>query len=192
MTQLVEYFPVNLTNEWHTTIPVNLSPYLINWLLDPGSLTARLKQHCRDFRVELLGQQVMTNHEVTANNEISAGEQVIVREVLLYCDQQPHVFARSLLPLKSLTGEQQQLADLGTQPLGQVLFSDPALKRSTIEVAAFDEHSSVMKLANQLGLRCNHLLWGRRSLFTLAQKPIAVAEVFLPQSYAYQQGCYHE
>ena len=73
--------------------------------------------------LKLLGQRIETCSVEEANDDILVGEQVLVREVLLFCDDVPQVFARSLLPLKSLTGEQQQLAHLGTQSLGQVLFN---------------------------------------------------------------------
>ena len=110
-----------------------------------------------------------------------------MREVLLYCDEVPQVFARSLLPLSSLTGEQQQLAHLGTQSLGQVLFNHPDLVRKKIEVAAFDQQSSVAKIAEHLSLKVLQPMWGRRSVFVLDAKPLMVAEVFLPGAFAYQE-----
>ncbi|MDX2368776.1 MAG: chorismate lyase, partial [Colwellia sp.] len=91
----------------------------------------------------------------------------------------------SLLPLSSLTGAEQALANLGTQSLGQVLFNHPSLERKLIEVATFDLTSSVGKLARDLQLNMTHALWGRRSIFVLEDKPLMVAEVFLPGAFAY-------
>ncbi len=158
---------------------------LRDWLFATGSLTARLKTHCTEFRVEVLGQEIISCSELEANDDIAAGEQVLVREVLLYCDNKPQVFARSLLPLKSLTGEEQNLAQLGEQPLGQVLFNHPDLIRKGIEVACFNQSSSLFTLIKQLGLPIIPV-WGRRSVFVLNNKPIMVAEVFLPESFAYE------
>jgi chorismate--pyruvate lyase len=90
------------------------------------------------------------------------------------------------LPLSSLTGAEQALANLGTQSLGQVLFNNPSLQRETIEIASFDLNSSVAKLAQQLNLANQEELWGRRSVFVLENKPLMVAEVFLPDAIAYQ------
>ena len=179
-------FPVTLPNHWQHSDSSVLPEHLRSWLLDPDSLTARLKTHCHQFSVELLGQQVeyCQPHEAVA--AIPAGEKVLVREVLLYCDDKPQVFARSLLPMSSLTGAEQALANLGTQSLGQVLFNNPSLERKTIEVATFDLNSSVGKLAGDLQLNVTHSLWGRRSIFVLENKPLMVAEVFLPGSVAYQ------
>lgn len=186
-------FPVTLQTQWTSAEQYSADVYheiahekLLNWLLDPSSLTARLKTHCHDFRVEVLGQQITPCSQLEANEDITLGEQVLVREVLLFCDNKPQVFARSLLPLKSLTGEEKKLAQLGEQPLGQVLFNDPNLVRKGMEVTCFKQPSSLSNLVNQLGLFDATSLWGRRSVFVLRNKPIMVAEVFLPDSFAYK------
>lgn len=188
---LQSLFPVTLSTHWHEAEKFSLNENLKNWLLDPNSLTKRLKSHCQQFRVELLGQSIETCKTNEAVALIPSGEQVLVREVLLFCDDKPQVFARSLLPLSSLTGAEQVLANLGTQSLGQVLFNNPSLERQTIEIAEFDSTSAVVKMVKQLASaeQSNLLtasLWGRRSIFVLEGKPLMVAEVFLPGSFAYQ------
>ncbi len=189
-------FPVTLTGHWQFPCQQVLAPIALplkDWLLDQGSLTARLKSHSATFRVELLGQEQQVCSLDEANEFIKAGEAVLVREVLLYCDDVPQVFARSLIPISSLTGEEQALANLGTQPLGQVLFNNPSLKRQQIELSAFDESSRVAQFAKLLTKQQasddQHQaveLWGRRSVFIVENKPLMVAEVFLPQAFAYQ------
>jgi len=183
-------FPVTLAGQWQApseALLTVLSPNLSNWLLDQGSLTARLKSCCQQFRVELLGQQQSFCSELEANELIKAGEPVLVREVLLYCDEVAQVFARSLLPISSLTGDEQQLANLGTQPLGQVLFNNPSLIRQRIELASFSIDTDVVKLALELKQKSRETLWGRRSVFMLENKPLMVAEVFLPDAFAYSK-----
>ncbi len=184
---LQRFFPVTLPSHWQPSDSCALPEHLMSWLLDPDSLTARLKTHCHQFRVELLGQQIEHCQAHEAVVGISAGEKVLVREVLLYCDDKPQVFARSLLPLSSLTGREQALANLGTQSLGQVLFNNPSLERKIIEVATFDLTSSVGQLARHLQLTMTHTLWGRRSIFVLENKPLMVSEVFLPGAFSYQK-----
>ena len=207
---LQSLFPVTLSSHWHDAKECALHENLQSWLLDPNSLTARLKSHCHQFRVELLGQSIEICQEHEAVALIPSGEKILVREVLLFCDEKPQVFARSLLPLSSLTGTEQALANLGTRSLGQVLFNNPSLERQTIEVAVFDTTSPVGKLAKQLSppeqsslpeqlsfaeplplseqyLSSPEKLWGRRSIFVLEGKPLMVAEVFLPGAFAYKQ-----
>lgn len=185
MSQQHPLFPVHMHAQWNDVTQYKINDYLRDWLLDPSSLTARLKQHCQHFRVEVLGQKIQTCSQAEANQDIKQGEEVLVREVLLYCDEKPQVFARSLLPLRSLTGNEKQLAELGNQSLGQVLFNHPNLQRKCIEVSAFESSSSVAELAKYCQLPFRETLWGRRSIFVLEDKPLMVAEVFLPEAQAY-------
>lgn len=191
-------FPVTLIGQWQTPSDEGLSvlsAVLKSWLLDEGSLTARLKTHCDDFKVSVIGEQQQLCSADEACNLIKVGEPILVREVLLYCNNVPQVFARSLLPLASLTGKEQVLANLGEQSLGQVLFNNPSLERQRLEVSKFTQDSSVVKLAKNILDNStstqqtdaqNEHLWGRRSIFMLENKPLLVAEVFLPGAFAYQ------
>lgn len=185
MPALTTLFPVTLHTQWHSPENGQFGASIGRWLLDPDSLTARLKSLCVEFQVKVLGQNVEPCSEDDACEIIKKGSQVLVREVVLYCDGVPQVFARSLLPLTSLTGEEQALANLGEQPLGQVIFSKPNLTRTAIEVGKFDASSSVAHLARQLGQENILPMWGRRSLFHVDSKPLVVAEVFLPNALAY-------
>ena len=182
-------FPVRMDTTWCAEKSSHVNDYLRSWLLDPSSLTARLKSHCQTFRVEVLGQSIDVCSSEESQGDIVAGEKVLIREVLLFCDEKPQVFARSLLPLSSLTGSEKKLATLGNQSLGQVIFNHPLLQRKHIEVSSFDEHSAVVKLATHYQLKYTQPLWGRRSVFVVGDKPLMVAEIFLPNAYAYQPEC---
>jgi chorismate--pyruvate lyase len=184
-SEISKQFPIGLDVNWVSAKKTPKPARLSDWLLDPKSLTARLKQHCTHFKVQLIGQQVEPCSIYEASSEIPVGTQVLIREVLLYCDDVPHVFARSVLPLSSLTGEQKQLENLGEQPLGQVLFNNPKLHREVVEVAEIQPSLRVCELAGLLNLQVTHNLWGRRSVFTIEGKPLIVAEVFLPSARAY-------
>ena len=179
-------FPVGLQCHWLNPEVANLSQTVQSWLLDPDSLTARLKSQCQQFNLEVLGQKVEPCRLEEACDGIARGDDVLVREVLLYCDGKPHIFARSLLPLTSLTGEEEKLANLGTQPLGHVIFNSPSLNRNYIEVGQFGCESSVGQLCQKLKINNVDSLWGRRSLFSIEGKPLTVAEVFLPDALIYQ------
>ena len=186
MTNVSQLFPVTLSCEWEHTGFEHLSESLKHWLLDPNSLTARLKSQAKTFKVVVVGQTQSLCNEQEACSFIPAYEPILIREVILYCDDQPQVFARSLLPLSSLTGEEASLSTLGDVPLGQVIFNNTNLVRGDISVGCFDQNSSVAQLAKQLDLPQQEKLWGRRSLFFLHDKPLSVAEVFLPKAFAYQ------
>ena len=113
-----------------------LSTQQQHWLFDDSSLTAKLKNLSEHFAVELLGQRQapISDDEIAW---LSNAETVTVREVILHCDHQPWVFARSVFPQQALQAAQLKLADLGNRPLGEHLFSQADLQRSSIEVSAF-------------------------------------------------------
>ena len=186
MNQSHPLFPITINTTWQSPVSVSLNEHLLSWLLDPSSLTARLSECCKHFRVEVLGQEIQLCSLEESTTDIDVAEQVLVREVLLFCDDIPQVFARSLLPLKSLTGEEQELAHLGNKSLGQVLFSKKNLHRKCIEISAFHQSSAVSALARHLELPSQTQLWGRRSTFMLHDKPLIVSEIFLPNAFAYQ------
>lgn len=151
---------------------------LQQWLTDPGSLTARLvaKSEGR-FEVEVVRQVIgrPSLHECQALG-LHPSQLALIREVILKGNNQPWVFARSLLPLSSLTGELRHLRKQANRPLGAFLFSQPHLHRSPIVLAAIRPAHAYVP-AHLMGAA---VLWGRRSVFSLNAKPLLVSEVFLP------------
>ena len=92
---------------WPSILQPVLSSHLYDWLTDSGSLTARLKQHCQYVSVDVLieGLHPLSADEQTRLNLTdSLG---FVREVLLKLDGIPWVFARTVMPLATLTGAEQ-------------------------------------------------------------------------------------
>jgi len=103
-----------------------------------------------------------------------------IREVYLLCDAQPWVFARTVIPTRTLTGPRRRLTRLRGKPLGAVLFADPAMKRSQIEIARIQNGQALFDDAtSQLSVTPDEI-WGRRSAFFLGGKPLLVSEIFLP------------
>lgn len=163
----------------------NCTKYILSWLLDEASLTKKLEKKCQEFTVEVK-QQLNTNAEqATLSPHFPVPEQVLVREVLLYCDGIPNVFAQTEIPYSTLSDKQQNLANLGTEPLGRVIFQDKTLQRSNIEIAEFTVGSPLHLYCASLQQPCEHSLWARRSIFYIENKPLLVSEVFLPASGIY-------
>lgn len=104
----------------------------------------------------------------------------LVREVELLCDEQPWVFARTLIPATSLQRSVRRLTQLGEKPLGAVLFSDPKVHRGVTQIARLQPKHPLFDAA------CIHIddrpemLWARRTMFYLAGRPLLVNEIFLP------------
>lgn len=107
-------------------------------------------------------------------------EMAVIRQVLLLCGRQPWIYARTVIPVKSLRGKLQRLTHLGTRPLGGVLFADPGMQRGRVELAKILPGQAVFSAATAHMSRQPAAIWGRRSVFRLSGKPLLVSEIFLP------------
>jgi chorismate--pyruvate lyase len=161
---------------------VGVPPRLYPWLTDPGSLTGRLLAACPgQFRVRVLAQGWgrVLNSERRALGLRRSG-MALIREVELQCDDEPWVFARTVIPASSLKGPARRLMLLGERPLGAVLFADPTTERGRTEVARLDARHALFQDACGERSRPPDNLWGRRTLFCFRGKPLLVNELFLP------------
>lgn len=152
----------------------------LDWLLDPGSLTARLVALAGgDFRVRVtrLAWGLPTRDEADALG-LRPGEWALVREVTLVGGGADWVVARSIIPRATLGGRNRQLARLGTRPLGAFLFRDPTLRRRAVQIITLPD--SAPRATGHSTSASTHTVWGRRSTFILRGKPLLVAEYFLP------------
>lgn len=147
------------------TLP-RLSPYWYSWLLDPGSLTQRLKNLGNgDFRVELIEQRWIHSTRAVKLDGFSrkeATQRLWSRKVVLMCAGEPCVAAHTLIPICSMRGPLRQLRRLETKPLGEFLFKVPHMTRG------------------QMKLGRTKSSMGRYSVFRLQGFPVLVAEYYLP------------
>ena len=152
------------------------------WLIDSGSLTARLKARYADFAVRPVAvKYAKPIQDEAALLNLPAYKAALIREVLLIGDNQPVVFAHSVLPRTSLRGAWNGLGRLGNKPLGAMLFANPKVKRTPLEYKKLPrQHPISMRVAEHLQTSPK-TLWARRSIFSLNCARILVTEVFLPQ-----------
>lgn len=165
--------------DYHCHHHAGLSSHLRNWLLDSGSLTQRLvKASDNQFRVEVLSQSWQTPRLSEAKLlDMPPRQQALIREVVLFCGDQPRVFARSVLPATSLTGHLRFLRHFDSSSLGAMLFKDPTMFRHPFQLVCIASDDQTLPLPlRQAGDIC----WGRRSRFELSAKPLMVSEFFLP------------
>lgn len=157
-------------------------PEVWDWLLDEGSLTQRLRQRCGGrFRVALRrqgwGRPSSSERRVLG---MGHGERAVIREVHLMCGDTPWVFARTVIPVSSLRGAQRRLTRLGSKPLGAALFADPSMWRGAVEVACLRPAEPLYARAMCGAASAAAMIWGRRSVFHLQERPLLVTEIFLP------------
>jgi chorismate lyase len=181
------------TPDLHTHAATRWQPYrryrrseipaaLAVWLLDPASLTRRLQGLCAGtFRVRVLSQ-VRGRPRVDEARVLGMrrGGVAFIRQVQLLCDEQPRVYARTVIPVSSLKGRLRRLARLGGRPLGAMLFADRGMRRGVVELARIRPGETLYADAVRDPRPTQEAIWGRRSIFRLARKPLLVSEIFLP------------
>lgn len=152
------------------------------WLFDTASLTERLIARCGgNFRVQLLDQRRTRplRNEAGALG-MRAGTRAVVRQVRLMCGATPWVFARTIIPPRTLARKSHRFTVLGARSLGAMLFADPSMERGETEVARLTPSDRLYHLATRDLRDKPETIWGRRSLFRLGGKPLLVCEFFLP------------
>lgn len=150
-------------------------------LFQQGSLTRYLQLRCKNgFHVELKSQAWrLPFKDESLSLKLRNRERVFIRESWLMSKNDKLVYARTVIPGKTLQGKARILVNLGTRPLGQVLFADKKIYRSDIRYANLpagcDLYICVMDNINK-----NEDIWGRQSLFFIQSRPLLISEVFMP------------
>ena len=156
------------------------------WLLHQGSLTEKLRGRCGSLKVRIVRQgwfsgSLKTNEASCCEAKTdtaglpgletakaggvaaAASERVWLREVMLFGDGVPWVFAQTLLPESGARGAAAGLTELGDEPIGPWLFA-----RRT-------RRQSLQWRRDEGGL------YARRSMLLLEGSPLQISELFLPQ-----------
>lgn len=169
---------------WQRPLIPALPTALRPWLTDAGSLTRLLQWHCENpFSVRLLSsqwQKPLVDEALLLQRDLH--KVAMVREVLLMDGVQPQIYARTVIPAKTYHSLRRRFDGLGSQSLGEMLFTDPSLTRGPIEVACLRAGQLLFEKAASYLLQRPDNLWGRRSCFYLNGKPILVNEIFLPSA----------
>ena len=176
----IRKIPSNNRSQWLVK-PV-LAGAFQSWLIDTGSLTARLQQRYSQFSVKPVAVKYakpITDESTLLH--LPAHKTTLIREVLLIGNKLPVVFAHSVLPRASLRGAWNGLGRLGNKPLGATLFANPVVKRTPLRYKKLSPQHALYQHAVQHLSHKPAYLWARRSIFSLNCANILVTEIFLPQ-----------
>lgn len=138
--------------------------YIKSWLLEDGPITKKIKSS-EVFKLNLLIDEIDKVEDSEADFLGENLGMIKTREVILMGNDEPKVFARSLIPLITIEKGFAKLGELGTKPLGDILFEKEIFKRTKIVFAKFRNDKK--------------LFWGRKSKYIVNSHPLSVMEVFL-------------
>ena len=150
---------------WRQT-DIGCTAEIAPWLRDRGSLTRRIQHRCTSFAVyELRSGLARIAMDEAALLGVMSQHLAYSREVFLYADDLPVVFAHSACARLHLRGAWSAVSGLGNKPLGALLFSHPLVERRPLHYQALkNTHPLYRRAAVKLD-NPPHSLWARRSLF---------------------------
>ena len=138
---------------------------ILDWLHEENSITKKISSNA-EFKLEILHDDIGSAEEDEYAALKMSPEEVRIREVLLYGNLLPLVFARSIIPNLTSSKGYPGLGSIGSKPLGDLLFQSKVFVKTKREFAEF-------KMAN------NKIVWGRRTHYLVRSYPLSIMEVFL-------------
>lgn len=154
---------------------------LVSWLSDAGSFMQRLKRYgIENAQVRVLreGWSLPAIAEQVAL-DLPSNTSVWVREVVIHSDKTIWMFARTVIPKKTLDDEELQLQNLRNRSLGSVLFAYPDLVRGEFDYFGVESGTDLYeKIQLDVPMCVTDLKWARSSVFTLRNKSLLLTEVF--------------
>ncbi len=135
-----------------------------SWLLENGPITNRIKSK-HNFELKLLRDHPGKVKKLERAFLDDIEGDIRIREVILYADKYPKVFARSLIPENTIKNGLKKLGELNTKPLGDILFEKNIFKKDEIVFSIFSDDKNKY--------------WGRKIKYYVNKHPLSVMEVFL-------------
>lgn len=152
---------------------------LQSWLLDKGSLTAKIRQICPNMQVHILSETwecPMPSESRQLN--LADGKRAWIRCVVLACGETPLVYARTVIPDCHPGNQWYALKQLGNRPLGEVLFQLKQVERHPFQVGLWS--SLHWPYLNQFtSPHPTSASFARKSLFVQTHHSLLLTEVFL-------------
>ena len=164
------------------------SKNLRTFLFESGSLTRLIQEKCMGrFDINLINESwakalPYEMHLLSLRNyEIS-----FIRESYLSCNKKKLVYARTIIPRRTLNRNNEKLTKLGHKPLGEILFKNNQTHRKNVKYGKI----SIMNEPHIEALLKEKILddlFVRQSMFYIDDRPLLVVEFFLPAIVKYSQ-----
>ncbi len=144
------------------------------WLYDKNSLTQKLNYYFPNkmsIRCLAKGGTKLSLRESKILRKIKIPSRSTIREVQISIENNPVIFARTVIPLASLVQKNKAMKRLNHQSLGSVIFTDTKWERRWESFGYFPVVGHSLPQSK---------LYGRCSIFIFRKKPIIITEFFLP------------
>jgi chorismate--pyruvate lyase len=106
-----------------------------------------------------------------------------IREITMGTTSADWLFARTVIPVTTLTGNAKRLVRMNRNPLGKILFGPLNAVRTQMRLdIVFADEVNLLDFE----IPTDFPLWQRRSLFELKTGPLLITEIFLPDCPVYE------
>ncbi len=132
-----------------------------------------MKNYCQTLSVEVLRHDWEKTSWLSAQEQdlLDSPQRCLIRQVLLSGDETPWVIGYTLIPQLEQSDLSNPIFQLGATSLGDFVFQSEDVQRDALQVAKVDTEDGV--------------LWARRSRLWMANQPMLVTELFLPDAPVY-------
>ena len=161
---------------WNKNIQIDSK--LKFWLLDVKSLSYRIRNIAK---LEII--PVKKNVSNIFHNEKKVfgdikSEHLYLREVLIYADKLPMMYARTVLPSKYLRGFWHKIKKLNNKPLADIVFEKKMIIRSDFKFKKPSNNDSFSRKIKIFNLKNTKILATRQSTFRYKNEKALLTEVF--------------
>jgi chorismate--pyruvate lyase len=148
------------------------------WLLDMKSLSYRIRNIAKleIIPVEIRGSNIFVNEKKIFGNIKS--EHLYLREVLIYADKLPIMYARTILPSNYLRGFWHKIKNLNNKPLADIVFERRMIIRSRFKFKKPSINDNFSKRIKMFDLKNTKILATRQSTFKNKNEKVLLTEVF--------------
>lgn len=157
---------------------INSKSELRLWLTNRSSLSKRVKNIAR-FQVIQIRPAIISFLKIEKDKFRNFRKgQLYLREVMLYADGLPIMYARTVTPKINLRGFWNGIKRLQDNPLSDIIFEQKVIKRSPFIYSRFSKNDDISKSVRNSGHNDSNILVSRQSMFNYNNKSVLLTEVF--------------
>ena len=148
------------------------------WLLDMKSLSYRIRNIAK---LEIIPVKKNVSNIFQNEKKVFGGiksEHLYLREVLIYADKLPIMYARTVLPSKYLRGFWHKIKKLNNKPLADIVFEKKMIIRSDFKFKKPSNNDSFSRKIKIFNLKNTKILATRQSTFRYKNEKALLTEVF--------------
>jgi len=151
---------------------------LNTWLNSRQSISDKLNK-IGNYRVEVINSK---QNKLLLSEKIQFStyqkEELYLREVLIYLNEKPLMYARTLLPKIYLRGFWGNIKKLKEKPLANIVFENKSIKRSKFDFFVPQKRDNLLKIINALNKHNLKVVVTRQSSFEMRKQCVLLTEVF--------------